>query len=438
MPQNSFEFENAIRGLRAVEPVSVPTAENLIARRSGPTRYWLYRSLAVGSIALAAAGVFWPRSTSGVAWAQVVAAMSEAQRYHVRTCALGDTEPFSEYWVDGPRYAFVIRDPVTKALAYESRCDGEYSTSVQVHGKPRNGSEPIAIRQRVSGKPAYGWRGNLGSPSNLVDDIIRRMNYRVLAEKEINTPKGKLVRYTVSQTLGTNGVVFWKSGKQTTGSITLYIYADPTSKLMVRSETLDPTGQVASATEVEYPAQIDDDVFKFKGPNLHVLDLDEDRTEVSRLLETGLGSATVNGHKIVLRSVLYDRDGGLWVLWTGGLPRGDLRYPVKVLGLRTPKVTKMSHPNPRSWEPAINAYSLKAFTANASEKDGRSRVLPAIGARIGGMALGVTDKTFSTVDVIVPILDETGAKMLGEATFKKVPVHRIGSIYDYAKELGLR
>ena len=135
------------------------------------------------------------------------------------------------------------------------------------------------------------------------------------------------------------------------------------------------------------------------------------------------GSPTVHaaGQTIVLRALLHDQSGGLWILWTGGNPpAGSLPVPVKVQDFAKPR-----------------AFGLKGFVAPTP---GAKRVAPApsIGERLNGMGLAILDKNLTRITLDIPVLDSTGKKKLGTAHFKNIPVRKIGMIWDFSYSLGLR
>lgn len=435
MSQKPFDIDRAIAGLKEVRPERVPRADQLRTQRKRPPT----RLIAVGLTAIGAGVLFWPRVGGGsIAWAQVVENTQQTQRFYVRTTMGGKGSFTSEQWVDGPRYAYKIMWPTSKQTVSYTVFDGNYLTYSRGYGKGKNGStDSIAYRAKTKPTSHFLSIGLLGSESNFIDDILKNQSFKVLEQKEVDTPKGKRMRYDVRRQHA--------PGKPNNGyEMRMTFFADPTSKLIVRAETyVGNSGQngkplqIATVAEIEYPESMSDEVFKFKMPGVKVVDLDKLRANVADTIKKGLGSQTVKGQKVTLRSVLYDHSGGLWVLWSGsGLPRGDLAYPIRVAGLPVPRRTKFTYPAPKSAR-VINVFGLKGLTANATESNRRSVVLPSINARLGGMAMGVPNQTFKTINVVVPVLDSTGSKKLGEATFRNVPVQRIGSIYEFRSELGI-
>lgn len=428
MSQKPFDFQNALSQLKTVSPSRVPAAIDV----AKPARRFPYRTSAIGLAAALAAAIFWPRAESGIAWAQVLDTNKGTQRIHVINY-WRDGHKTLEWWRDGERYTYLSYAPgsMGKSLFMETRCDGEHVIHVNHDRKPRNGWRRLGKKEKAVPAEGFEWGGALvGSTSNIVDDIIQRKVYKLLDERTVDTAEGPRVRFRLSR--ASRFTIQKKTKTVTTSAL---VFVDPKTRLIQTIQYVDGKDNPLSKAVIEYPNQIEDSVFKLNTTDVDILDVDKDRKVVAQIIRRGLGSQTVKGQTVTLRSVLFDGAGALWILWSGNLPHGSLPHLVRIEGYPSPKVV----PNvsfPMSTKAVLNAYSYKSFTANATER--RSKVLPSINARLGGMAVGMRYQVLSQIDLVVPVLDATGKKKLGEAKFRNVPVHRIFSLFDYREQLGMQ
>lgn len=418
MSQKQFDFDHAIESLKAKKPSHVPSVSGLLAPRRPVLRRGVFRFAMVAAVAFVAVGLLWPRSTSIVAFAQVRDNLESQRRVHIVTEYKYLKGGQTEAWVDGDKFyhklQFHANYPTFVAVS-----DGEYITRYMGGSKPQNGTVATAWKAKLSTKKAERFYiGPYGQGPNIVDEFLKSKSLELVGQKLIESPDGPVMRYSVR----------WSNREP------MNVYADPKTKLISKIETLSNKGAVATETRIEYPTEIPASTFQFSIPGVQVRSIDDTQALIKSNVETGLGSQTVAGKTITLRAVLHDTNGGLWVLWTGGAPRGDLQHPVKIQGFPVPRTTKATFPGKL---PEINAFGHKAFTVGAeAAKVGKPS--PAIGQRLGGMGIGMRGRSLDKVTLTIPVLNSTGGKKLGEVTFKDVPVVKIQMIYDYSEILGIR
>lgn len=414
MSSNPFDLERAIDQLRTETPSPEATRKATQALLKPKRSQVRPRAIAFGAVTLATAVLLWPRGVTGGAWAQIAQKTGVQTRVHTTLRAVFGKEgmnakPYSETWVDGKRYAANMYLPVEgngpRRIALWIRNDGK--NDLFYNPMPaRNGVPAWANVSKVQEKAGPYWFGYalLSSSSSIIDDVIKEAGWEVLEHKSGVEEGGQTwERYRLTRLY---------EGKYRHNVIA---YADPETKLVRRIETLGQRGEIMQICEMDYPASIPDSTFKVEAPaGVEVRDMEQERAEVTALLKKGLGKKG----KVNLRALLHDRAGGLWVLWTGGAPAGDFKYPVKVEGATKP------------------AYGLKEFTLSWEKAPHKTKPAPGVGERLGGMAIPIWKK-LDRVTVTVPVLDASGRKT-GSVTFRNVPVRQIGSIYDFAEELGIR
>lgn len=422
MSQNQFDFDKAVAGLKQNRPAHVPNLDsmsNLDRSRRSP---WVIRAVVVTTCSAVGIGILIPRSTAGAAWAQVAEKFAKQPRVHILEKSVnlhsGRLQVESESWVDGVKYSYSTKWGERTSLAV---CDGKRGLSYRNFTDPKNGAGRVAWIAKIKSPAPPSFTSPIGMDSNSIDEVIKTADVKVLSQETVQGPNGKQVRYKIERNPGpkTN----W----------TYFVTADSDTGLIRKVEHFISGKAIREAT-IDYPADVDPKVFQVDGLGYATRDFDEMRSVVTNDIKQGLGSKTVTGKTITVRSVLYSEDGGLWVLWTGSTPSGDLRHPIQLVGFPKPVKAQYSYP---AKNVNMNLFSIKAFTVSAGLSS-RAKLSPVINQRIGGMAVGLMNQKFSKINVIIPVVDETGTKKLGSARFNNLPVRRIDSIYSYGDLLGER
>jgi|GEM_PF-5092953 len=412
MSSNRFNLDRAVDALRSELPSGEARvrAKNFLLKPK-PVSY-RPRLVVLGLVGAAAVALLWPRGESGSAWAQIASQTRGQVRMHMATYVPGKSVPYMERWVDGNRYkiTFELHPPKQKPIYDFSICDGRRVLYYRGNELMKNGEYRSAHVAKVQPGPRdlqYSY-GLMGAGSNLIDDVIKQEGWKVQSQKE-----------KVSSAYGVRDV-YVLSIRYPHATFTRFatVYVDSETKLIREAEFKDEGGLQTALAKIDYPDSFPSSTFALVAPpGVRIRDFDKDREHLETIIRKGLGTKTVAGKTITLRAVVHAGWGEMWVLWTGGAPAGDLRNPIQVAGF-----------------PKAKPFGIKTFTI---KPDPRSKPAPAIGQRLGGMAILIQRK-LDKITVTIPVLDATGKKKLGTATFADVPVFRVESIYDVAETLGIR
>lgn len=349
-------------------------------------------------VALTAAGgllavVLWPR-TEGAAWAQVAAKLGNDAPTHIVGRNREGAVQF-EQWRDDLRFASMIKGSTGKVM-YESRTDGERRfTYVRMPAtKPLspNRLEAATLKAETHSDAAFA-RRFMGEFFTLAAQL-KQPGVKAKGPRRVTTPNGERDRYelTIDKKWDSWGTV---------------IDVEPGSGRVTR--ILDPKSGYTH--EIGYSTAIPKGVFapraSYSQPDTTYVVPDQEKVVESRL-RSGLGQK----EGIVLRLALLDRNGSLWLFWTGAAPDGRMSRPFRVPGVRLGP-----------------AYGPSAFTTTRKGLP-PAHPSPVTGTWLDGMSRATLDRIGSEISVEVP-------GKAGYVRFDHVPVLRVADMYDFGKELGI-
>lgn len=353
-----------------------------VHRRSSFSRYGL-----VGASVGIAAFVFWPRVTAGTTWAQALASSSEALVVHYKTMDSKGTV-ISEEWAKGDKTARVVQLSNGK-LFLEWRTDGKktfHFSDFRMDDKSRKNPNYRLFGEIYTGKPGFSY--SLSSNGTRLDDLLKLRQTKIVKQEPVMHNELEATKYELQSQVFRNEHY--------------YAIVDKKSGLIV--EVQGDNNQWKAT--YDYPGKVDDQIFEPRAQlakGIDVYDIKQLKETLKANLEKGL--ATSKG--VTLRSATMDSYGNLWVLWTGSSVTNKLEHPFTVSGVQ------LSPPS-----------STKKFTSHAAKNGKDSFETTSAGARIYGMSRTALTKIGSQIDISIPTKN-------GVATFKNIPVVRIGFFQSY-------
>lgn len=358
-----------------------------------------------GTIAVLALA-FWPRTGSGIAWAQVVSELGNAPRIHETMAFKGKDGKWInlvERWTDGKRYA--MKYGGSPQFIFEARFDGERAYSAR-------GPLGYSSIQTVppSERAATARISFLGSGVQLIEEYIKDEKGKVEGQEKITDEKlGEVVRYKIRNSILRKGK--WIYGHQ-------LVYVEPDTRRIRKWELLDAQGVPEQRGFIEYPESIDDSVFTIPSEPLQPFyDVDVQRKQVAEFIKKGIGVAQVGSAKTTIRAALTESRHYLWVFWSGAPPNGDLKYPVMVEGYSTKRI-----------------FGQPILTSSRVNVKGTYRSL--LGGPLSGMCLQLSKDLPETINLKVPVYVQDKTKPIRDASTHKVLGYRSRFVgYDTVKNI---
>jgi hypothetical protein len=427
---HNAEIDAAVREMRAENAPPEMAQRALTALREPKPADKSYLPLAIrlagfaGTVAALAISTL-PRSGQGLAWGQVVTQVQRAPRVHEvsEMRSLKGMRRSMERWSDGGKYSLQMW--MEGRLVTDSRFDGETLFR-------RMGRQPFAVVSRLDPKQrrhipdvASYWDG-----VSSIDEFVKRENAEPVGEPERKDENGvRRLRYELA---------LRRWGKGATGSRgRMYAYVDIKTSRVIRWEALDSAGEVVGRGTVEYPAEVEPDIFRPPAKlDVPVYDMDLAHRRLTDSMKRGVATVKSGAARATVRAVLLDSSGNLTVLWTGAPPNGDLRPPVLVEGIPT----------------TLSPYGVRAFTTSRGLEPTPYAPSTVLGKPLGGMTIHLDGKApkrltlripVFTADGSVPVKTESGevvghrSRFVGYDTVRNVEPFKIPMIYDFSQELGL-
>lgn len=353
-----------------------------VNRRTSFSRYGL-----VGASVGLAAFALWPRVTAGTTWAQSLDSSSQALIVHYTT-KNANGETISEEWIRGDKTARTVQFSNGK-LFLEWRTDGKKTfcfSDFRVDDKNKKNPNYRLFGEIYTGKPGFSY--SLSSTGTHIEHLLKLRQTKILKQEPIIHNGLEATKYELQSQMFRNEHY--------------YAIVDKKSGLIV--EVQGSNNQWKGI--YEYPSTVDDQIFEPHAQlakDIDVYDVKQLKETLKANLEKGL--ATSKG--VTLRSVTMDSYGNLWVLWTGSPVTNKLERPFTVSGIQ------LSPPS-----------STKKFTSRAAKSGKDSFETTPTGSRIYGMSRTALTKIGSQIDISIPTKN-------GVATFKNIPVVRIGFFQSY-------
>jgi hypothetical protein len=349
------------------------------------------RWLAVAAT-VAIAGVFlWPRSVSGVSWAQTVQTTLDAPNM-IETSYFPNGRIALRIWRSGGKRATLLYQR-NGAILWESHSNGKRTASYfdLLASEDPNSLPPNARRFAAVWNDTSHWLSQFELPVQSIDALLHKRGLVILSHKTA---------------LETGGADEYRVRISSPYKEELSVIADATShRIQSMTNTKDKGKELFT-----YPDKIPDDVFEpriqeVKG--VETYDYAEQNLEVHRRISQGLGKVS----PITLRLVVLDSDGALWAFWTGDLPDRRLTHPMRLPGV-----------------PTKDPQTFREFTSDHAKAAG-AHPAPSIHEWLGGMAVTPKIKLGDTVDVDIPYKG-------GIAHFHHIPILRTSMLRFVQEELG--
>lgn len=352
-----------------------------------PRAKWLALAAAV-----AITGAFlWPRSVSGVSWAQTVQTTLAAPNM-IETSYFPNGRISLRTWRSGARRANLLYQR-NGAVLWESRSNGKRTASYfdLLASDDPNSLPPNAHRFAAVWNDTSQWLSKFELPVQSIDALLHEPGLAVLSHK------------TASETGGTDEYRVRISHPY---NAELTVNVDASShRIQSITNTKDKGKELFT-----YPDSVPDSVFEPRiqeVKNIETYDYAEQNVEVRRRISQGLGKSG----PITLRLVVLDCDGELWAFWTGALPDRRLSNPMRLPGV-----------------PTKDSQTFREFTSDHAKAAG-AHPAPSIHQWLGGMAVTPMRKLGDTVDIDIPYKG-------GTAHFRQIPILRTSMLRFIQEELG--
>ena len=337
--------------------------------------------------------VFWPRASTGSAWAQTVENTLNSTRM-IRTSYFENGRLGLKEWWSGKKRATLLYKGDGSVLA-EMRGDGNRRLnyfdmfSGDDLAKVSPNAHPYAhVGQDYSLRP-FG----MELPYESIDSLLKQPTLEVV-EHRAPQPGSSTVVYHVRLS---------KPFKRE-----MLIEADSAKGRVVAISDVDGKHRET----FEYPDSIPNSVFEPRMQavtGIETYDIPHVPEEATRRVKQGYGKKG----PITLRLVAMDYRGSVWAFWSGPKPDPQLKHPIRLPGLSS----------------GIG-FGVKDYTSDYKLVKG-VQPCPSLGEFLGGLAVIPKKKVGVTLDLEIPYPG-------GVARYQNIPVLRIGMLGMIQSVVGRR